>query len=82
MRQRPQKKRLWDKWNIQPLIDTRFLWQAEKEEPGYDPGRPITTTKMARLRGREVVGRGLAQVLGREREAAERDVPDRNRSPD
>ena len=38
----PQKKRLWDKWNIRPLIDTRLLWQAEKEEPGYDPGRPIT----------------------------------------
>ena len=37
----PQKKRLWDKWNIWPLIDTRLLWQAEKEEPGYDPGRPI-----------------------------------------
>ena len=38
----PQKKRLWDKWNNRPLIDTRLLWQAEKEEPGYDPGRPIT----------------------------------------
>ena len=38
----PQKKQLWDKWTIRPLIDTRLMWKAEKEEPGYDPERPIT----------------------------------------
>ena len=38
----PQKKQLWDKWTIRPPIDTRLMWKAEKEEPGYDPERPIT----------------------------------------
>ena len=38
----PQKARLWDKWTIRPLIDTRLMWQAEKKDPGYDPDRPIT----------------------------------------
>ena len=38
----PQKKQLWDKWTVRPLIDTRLMWKAEKEEPGYDPERPIT----------------------------------------
>ena len=38
----PLKARLWDRWTIRPLIDTRLMWQAEKEEPGYDPERPIT----------------------------------------
>ena len=28
------KKRLWDEWTIRPLIDTRLMWRAEKEEPG------------------------------------------------
>ena len=36
------KARLWDEWTIRPLIDTRLLWQAGKEEPDYDPKRPIT----------------------------------------
>ena len=38
----PQKKLLWDKWNIRPLIDTRLMWRAEKEDPDYDPERAIT----------------------------------------
>ena len=38
----PQKKQLWDKWTIRPLIDTRLMWRAEKEEPHYDPARSIT----------------------------------------
>ena len=38
----PQKKLLWDKWAIRPLVDTRLMWKAEKEEPGYDPTKPIT----------------------------------------
>ena len=36
------KKRLWDEWTIRPLIDTRLMWRAEKEEPGHDPEQPIT----------------------------------------
>ena len=38
----PQKKQLWDKWTIRPLVDTRLMWKAEKEEPDYDPKKPIT----------------------------------------
>ena len=38
----PQKKQLWDKWTIRPLIDTRLMWKAEKEEPDYGPTKPIT----------------------------------------
>ena len=38
----PQKKQLWDKWTIRPLVDTRLMWKAEKEEPNYDPTKPIT----------------------------------------
>ena len=38
----PQKKLLWDKWTIRPLVDTRLLWKAGKEEPDYDPTKPIT----------------------------------------
>ena len=37
-----QKKRLWDRWHIRPLIDTRLMWRVEKQEPGHDPARPIT----------------------------------------
>ena len=37
-----QKKRLWDEWNIRPLIDTRLMWRVEKEDPGHDRGTPIT----------------------------------------
>ncbi len=36
------KARLWDRWHIRPLIDTRLMWRAEKKEPGHDPARPIT----------------------------------------
>ena len=31
----PLKARLWDEWTIRPLIDTRLMWQAGKEEPDY-----------------------------------------------
>ena len=36
------KARLWDSWAIRPLIDTRLMWRAEKDEPGHDPAQPIT----------------------------------------
>ena len=36
------KARLWDSWAIRPLIDTRQMWRAEKDEPGHDPAQPIT----------------------------------------
>ena len=42
-----QKALLWDKWTIRPLIDTRLMWRAEKDEPGYDPERPITRALFA-----------------------------------
>ena len=38
----PQKKQLWDRWSIRPLIDTRLMWRVEKEEPDHDPKKPIT----------------------------------------
>ena len=31
-----------DKWTIRPLVDTRLMWKAEKEEPDYDPKKRIT----------------------------------------
>ena len=42
-----QKKQLWDRWTIRPLIDTRLMWKAEKEAPGYDPQQPITRALFA-----------------------------------
>ncbi len=36
------KSLLWDEYQIRPLIDTRLMWRAEKDEPGYDPEKPIT----------------------------------------
>ena len=36
------KARLWDRWAARPLIDTRLMWRVEKQEPGYDPKKPIT----------------------------------------
>lgn len=36
------KALLWDDFQIRPLIDTREMWRTEKEEPGYDPVKPIT----------------------------------------
>ena len=36
------KALLWDKYKIRPLIDTRLMWRDEKDEPGYDPRKPIT----------------------------------------
>ena len=38
----PLKKKLWDKWTIRPLVDTRLMWKVEKEDPDYDPKKPIT----------------------------------------
>ena len=33
---------LWDDYHIRPVIDIRELWREEKNEPGYDPQKPIT----------------------------------------
>ena len=32
---------LWDTYRLRPLIDTRELWRAEKQEPGFDPSSTI-----------------------------------------
>ena len=37
----PLKARLWDRYRIRPLIDTREMWREEKAMPGYDPSQPI-----------------------------------------
>jgi hypothetical protein len=31
-----------DDYRIRPLIDTRELWREEKQQPDYDPSKPIT----------------------------------------
>lgn len=36
------KSLLWDDHQVRPLIDTRELWREEKQQPGYDPEKPIT----------------------------------------
>jgi len=36
------KALLWDAYRIRPLIDTREMWRAEKQEPGFDPTCSIT----------------------------------------
>ena len=36
------KARLWDDYHIRPVIDIRQMWREEKNEPGYDPEKPIT----------------------------------------
>jgi hypothetical protein len=36
------KALLWDEYAIRPLIDTRELWREEKQQPDYDPSKPIT----------------------------------------
>jgi len=36
------KAKLWDEHHIRPLIDTRELWRAEKQEANYVPGQAIT----------------------------------------
>jgi len=36
------KAMLWDDYHIRPVIDIRELWRQEKDEPGYDPEKPIT----------------------------------------
>lgn len=35
------KAMLLDDYNIRPVIETRQLWRREKDEPGYDPSKPI-----------------------------------------
>ena len=37
----PLKAKLWDRYRIRPLIDTRAMWREEKAMPGYDPSKPI-----------------------------------------
>ena len=32
----------WDDYHVRPVIDIRELWREEKNEPGYDPEKPIT----------------------------------------
>ena len=46
----PLKKKLWDKWTVRPLVDTRLMWKAEKEDPDYDPKKPITRGAVPRPR--------------------------------
>jgi len=36
------KAQLLDEYGIRPGIDIRELWKDEKNEPGYDPAKPIT----------------------------------------
>ncbi|MDK1025649.1 MAG: transposase [Gammaproteobacteria bacterium] len=36
------KSKLWDEYQIRPLIDTRELWSEEKQMPDYDPSKSIT----------------------------------------
>jgi len=36
------KAMLWDDYHIRPVIDIREMWREEKNEPGYDPEKPIT----------------------------------------
>ena len=35
------KAKLWDRYRVRPLIDTRTLWREEKEMPGFDPSQPV-----------------------------------------
>ena len=37
----PLRKKLWDVYEVRPLVDTRETWREEKAEPGYDPAEPI-----------------------------------------
>ena len=37
----PPKRKLWDVHGVRPLVDVREMWREEKQEPGYDPTRPI-----------------------------------------
>ena len=36
------KAKLWDEYQIRPLIDTREMWREEKQMPDYDPSKAIT----------------------------------------
>lgn len=36
------KALLFDQYGVKPVIDIRQLWKDEKDEPGYDPAKPIT----------------------------------------
>ena len=35
------KAKLWDRYGVRPLIDTRAMWREEKEVEGFDPSEPI-----------------------------------------
>ena len=37
----PLKAKLWDRYRVRPLIDTREMWREEKAMPDYDPSKPI-----------------------------------------
>ena len=37
----PLKAKLWDRYRVRPLIDTRARWREEKAMPDYDPSKPI-----------------------------------------
>ena len=37
----PLRKKLWDVYEVRPLVDTRETWREEKPAPGYDPAEPI-----------------------------------------
>jgi hypothetical protein len=41
------KAMLWDDYRIRPMIDIREMWREEKNEPGYDPEKPITRALFA-----------------------------------
>jgi len=41
------KAMLWDDYHIRPVIDIRQMWREEKNEPGYDPQKPITRALFA-----------------------------------
>jgi len=41
------KALLWDDYHIRPVIDIRQMWREEKNEPGYDPEKPITRALFA-----------------------------------
>ena len=37
----PLKAKLWDRYRVRPLIDTRAMWREEKQAEGFDPSKPI-----------------------------------------
>ena len=70
----PLKRRLWDVWEVRPLIDVREMWREEKEMPGYDPSEPILRSLAGgrrRQRAAQREGRGVVPVPGDGRGAAD-----------